>query len=118
MLVDGDDDSRMFVAQVLQRHGYVVKEARDGNQALALLIQDRRDEPALILLDLDLTPMASTELLTIKRSYIRLARIPVVVVGTSPSTALLGDGSAVAFLRRPVDESTLLSTVERHVRPA
>lgn len=75
MVVDDDEGLRLLIADVLRAEGFAVASADSGAAALAAL---RERRPDLMLLDLQLSDMAGTELLA------RLARehlsVPFVVV--------------------------------------
>lgn len=116
LVVDHDEDVRAAVCRVLRDRGYSVVEAANGKDALDYVVASRTNEPALIVLQLELPVMSGADFLQIVKSYLRLAAIPVVVVGDAPPADLLRVGSIAGFLPKPVDEHALLSLVEQHAR--
>jgi len=116
LVVDDDRDARESLVDALATEGYLVLEAEDGEQALALLRSGRR--PALILLDL---MMPRTDGATFRRAQMTdasLARIPVVVVtayeiSEEHASAL----RAAAYLAKPPELSALLDVVSRLAPP-
>ena len=82
LLVDDYEDARLTVREALESAGYVVVEAKDGQQALSLLVS-RPDLPvSLIVLDLQMPVMDGWRLLELLRCYVGLAKIPVIVASS------------------------------------
>lgn len=115
LVVDGDGQARRSVTAVLRARGYLAMEATNGKEARDLLIAERRDEPSLILLELELPTMSGWEFVAITKSYLRLSQIPIVVIGDAPPSELLRHGTIAGFLSKPVQEDALLEVVERHI---
>lgn len=62
LVVDDELAVRQFVEAVLQREGYTVLEASDGNEALNIF-RIRQEEISLVLLDLGMPDMSGYEAL-------------------------------------------------------
>ena len=77
LVVEDNDLNLRLVRDVLQHAGYVVEEARTGEQGVALA-QD--SPPDLILMDLGLPGIDGTEALSLLRESPATAGIPVVAV--------------------------------------
>ena len=77
LVVDDDADARQRLRTVLERDGWTVSEAGDGEQALA---QVARTPPQLILLDLTMPVMDGFAFLHALRLRPGCANIPVVVL--------------------------------------
>lgn len=77
LVVDDEGDSREFVARFLDRSGHHVTSAHDGRDALARLLEGT---PDAVVLDVRMPGMDGVDLLAVMRSYIRLEKIPVVVL--------------------------------------
>lgn len=52
LLIDGENESREATSQLLERHGYTVRPARSGQQAIAAVSRD--DDIALVVSEIDL----------------------------------------------------------------
>jgi signal transduction histidine kinase len=110
LVVEDDSDIQSTLASVLGEEGYEVSAARDGAQALARLEEGGATD--LILLDLRMPVMDGWAFRTLQRQDSRLAAIPVVAMsadGSPIATAV----SAQAFVRKPLDLTQLLATIER-----
>jgi CheY-like chemotaxis protein len=77
LIVDDSDDASEPLAKYLERSGYEVRRARDGEEALVDVI---RHQPDVILLDLFMPNMNGATFMNLIRSYVRLQPIPVVVL--------------------------------------
>ena len=85
LVVDDYADSRATLRDMLEQLGHEVVEARDGQEAFNFLTLHPEIRVQLILLDLDMPGMNGWDLLTLLKSYIRLASIPVIVVSRHAS---------------------------------
>ena len=62
-------------------------------------------------------PVASGwEVLNVLRTYLRLRRIPVIVVSGEPATVQVPGADVVARLRKPYRLNELVALMQRHVR--
>jgi CheY-like chemotaxis protein len=77
LVVDDEGDSREFVARFLDRSGHHVTSAHDGRDALARLLEGT---PDAVVLDVRMPGMDGVDLLAVMRSYIRLEKIPVIIL--------------------------------------
>ena len=75
LVVDDDELIRQISEQVLSSHGYEVRTASHGFEALALM---RKALPDLIISDLNMPSMSGFELLSIVRR--RFPQIPVIAI--------------------------------------
>ncbi|HEY9900802.1 MAG TPA: hybrid sensor histidine kinase/response regulator [Pantanalinema sp.] len=102
LVVDDEADNRGLLRQLLRRAGHRVSEARDGQEALAMI---ERDPPDLMLLDLMMPAMDGFEVL--KRLATRHGGfLPVVVVtaNTEREARLRAlQLGAQEFLTKPID---------------
>ena len=80
----------------LRSHGYLTEEARDGEEALAMLSSST---PDLILLDLMLPRISGLEVLASVRSGSTTKRIPVIV-----ASALTGENDIIRALEEGADD--------------
>lgn len=110
LVVDDLDDNRRLLGELLEESGYLVSEARDGQQALEAIQADR---PDLVLLDLLMPIMDGFGVLAaLKQQHGTF--LPVIVV-----TALVDQEvrlralalGAHEFLAKPIDRTELLVRV-------
>jgi CheY-like chemotaxis protein len=112
LLVEDNEMNRDMLGRRLQRRGFDVVYAEDGQQALA---QAEAERPDIILMDLSLPVMDGWEATRRLKEDDDLAGIPVVALtahamAQDEQKAL--DAGCDAFETKPVDFSSLLSTVE------
>ncbi len=111
LIVDDEDQVRHVARRLLEREGIQVLEASDGREALRLFRQ-RRDEIALVLLDLTMPLMGGAETFRAMRAI--RPEVPVLLASgydrTEAIDALLAEGVA-GFVRKPFTRKTLLSEV-------
>jgi CheY-like chemotaxis protein len=110
LVVEDDDDVREAVGELLLGRGYLIRVARDGREALAILASSPID---LMVLDLTLPDMTGEELLERKAADPALASIPVVIASGADRLDL-----ALPVLAKPYEASSLLAMVENGVAPA
>jgi two-component system, chemotaxis family, chemotaxis protein CheY len=117
LVVEDRDDVRQGLAQLLELHGFLVAEARDGHAALAALEGD--SGIVLILLDLMLPgTLSGTDLRMKQLAEPRLASIPTIIVtaadlGPSEHDSLRPSG----WLEKPFRFDDLLELVKQYVSP-
>ena len=119
LLADDDPDIREVVPLVLEPYGYEIFVAGNGRDGLRVAREERGIE--LILVDLMMPLVSGAEMVAQLKEDSRLSRIPVVVLsGDNSATETARSLGAAACLRKPVELSTLVSTLEgviRHDRP-
>jgi DNA-binding response OmpR family regulator len=77
LIVDDNMDIRATTRRVLERHGFVVREAGSGRSALDRL---EIDPPALVLLDLMMPEMSGLQVLERMRRNPATAHVPVILL--------------------------------------
>lgn len=100
LLVEDDDDQRLAMRDLLVEEGHVVLEASNGRVALDYLLGSG-PQPSLILLDLNMPVMPGWELIRVLQSYLRLAKIPIVVVSGEPGPIEASSANVVGRLTKP-----------------
>jgi len=106
-----DDDPAILAAerQVLADHGFRVREAHDGAEALRAMDEE---PPAMIVLDVQMPGIDGPSFALQLRS--RLRRVPLVIVtGVADPKREADRCNAEAFLRKPFDSEDLLRPVRR-----
>ncbi len=88
LLVDDDADSRTLITRMLEREGWQIRTAINGNAAVRVL---RKSLPAMIVLDLKMPGMNGVELLEVLAKNPAWAKIPVVVVTSMDITQEMRD---------------------------
>jgi CheY-like chemotaxis protein len=87
LLIDDDPDDLFFLTEAFQQadNNYTYVEAYDGEAALAILkdMNSRNEQPALIVLDINMPILSGRELLTMLKDNPDYCNIPIVVFTTS-----------------------------------
>src|SRR5712691_4637834 len=103
LYIEDNPENRMLVRAVLEAAGYDLVEAEDGLAGIEAAI---REEPALILLDINLPGVDGYEIVAILKSFPNLASTPVIAVtayamqGDRQRTLVAGcDG----YLQKPIN---------------
>lgn len=119
LLVDDDAMIRVLARSVLEKNGFQVQEAGNGEEALRLLVEE--GIPDLAVIDLQMPGMDGRELLTAIRENERLRRLPVVVLTGSENPeveAELIEQGADDYIRKPLDARLFLARVQGALRRA
>lgn len=107
LVVEDGEDARMFMRLALERLGYIVFEAEDGEQALEVA---ERVSPHLILMDLTLPVMDGLAATQRIRATDGMSGIPVIAVtahqGTDFREGAKGAGFD-AYVTKPIDVDSL-----------
>jgi CheY-like chemotaxis protein len=112
LLADDDPDIREVVPLVLEPYGIRTIVAGNGSEGLEIAHRER--DIALILVDLMMPLVNGVEVVVQLKADPTLRRIPVVVLsGDNSANATALSLGAAACLRKPVELSTLVSTIER-----
>ena len=101
--IEDNRENRMLVRAVLEAEGYTIVDAEDGLAGIEAVI---REEPALILLDVNLPGVDGYEVVSVIKSFPATASTPVIAVtayamdGDRQRTLVAGcDG----YLQKPID---------------
>ena len=109
LVVDDDPDIRSVVEAILSGEGYQVTTASNGRLAWEMIA---RQQPDVVLLDLQMPVMTGWELLGLIRE--RGLQVPIVVMTAGyRAKAEAERHGAAAHLSKPFDLNDLLATVER-----
>ncbi|MBD2194608.1 MULTISPECIES: response regulator [Calothrix] len=108
LIADDDDDSRKMLAFLLEDEGWEVKEARDGKEALATIVNDR---PDLLILDNRMPELTGAEVYQqMQAQGINLAVVLATAYGHIEELA--SSLGIVHFVNKPYDITELLTIVE------
>jgi CheY-like chemotaxis protein len=114
LLVEDDRFLRKAAEATLRRHGFIVRTAADGEEAL----QRVRDEvPDLVLLDLIMPKLQGFEVLRILKQDPATKQIPVVVLSNlgqdSDVQQALQGGAVAYFIKANLSLQDLVTQVQR-----
>lgn len=108
LLADDDPGVRGSLTDVLRSEGYVVLPAKDGQEALDMVLASEVD---LVLLDLNMPVKNGWD--TFERLTTRRPLIPVIIITARPNQLFTAMGAGVgALLEKPLDMIKLLQTVQ------
>lgn len=111
LLVEDNPVNRRLAVFLLRAHGYEVREATTGLQALGLLEKER---PDLIVMDIQLPGMDGLEVTRKIKAQPATADIPVIAV---TSYAMKGDrekalaAGCVGYVTKPIDKNIFIQEV-------
>jgi len=77
LYVEDNRENRMLVRAILEADGYTIVDAEDGLSGVEAAV---REEPALILLDVNLPGIDGYEVVAVLKSFPALANTPVVAL--------------------------------------
>lgn len=112
LYVEDNDDNIYMITRRLSRHGFEVIVAKDGEEGLAKV---RSEEPAVILMDLDLPVLDGWEATRRLKASEKTRHIPVIAVS---AYAMVSDRKRAFaagcddFFAKPVNLKGLLERIE------
>jgi anti-anti-sigma factor len=113
LVVEDDLATREALKVMLEKKGYSVRCASNGQEALTLLRQGPR--PSLILLDLMMAGMDGWQFRRQQNSDPELASIPVIIISAvEESSGRASSPGIVGYLQKPIELDQLLQTVQEH----
>jgi len=116
ILIIEDNEQNLYLATfILEKYGYEVFAARDGQEGVDMAASVR---PDLILLDIQLPVMDGYAVARQLRTNAGLSQIPIVAV---TSYAMAGDREKTieagcnGYIEKPINPDTFLQQVEQHL---
>jgi two-component system, cell cycle response regulator DivK len=116
VLVIEDNEQNMYLVNfILEKHGYQVIQASNGDEGVS---QARQRKPDLILLDIQLPIMDGYAVARELRKNETLAKVPIVAV---TSYAMPGDrehalaAGCTGYIEKPIDPDTFITQVEQYL---
>jgi adenylate cyclase len=116
LIVDDNETNRDILLARLQKHGYELIQAADGEAALA---SAKRDVPDLILLDVEMPKLDGFEVCRRLKSDAALPFMPIVLVtarAASQDVVTGLDAGADEYLTKPLDQQALVARVRSMLR--
>lgn len=118
LYIEDNEQNLYLVTFILEKNGYTVHAARDGQQGI-----DRaaRLRPGLILLDIQLPMMDGYAVARHLRANADLSAIPIVAL---TSYAMAGDrdkafaAGCTGYIEKPIDPDTFPQQIEQYFRTA
>jgi CheY-like chemotaxis protein len=118
LLVEDDPESRYAVAHILRGNGYDVREAADGNEALALIQELLLQKLSIDLVITDLRMPNESGLVLAAHIHVKWPQVPMLLMSgylSEPAGNLVSEGFA-EFIQKPIDPAVLIATVQRLVQ--
>jgi len=116
ILIIEDNEQNLYLATfILEKNGYEVVQARDGQEGIELAGQVH---PALILLDIQLPVLDGYAVARELRKNSSLASVPLVAV---TSYAMVGDRERVlaagctGYIEKPINPETFISEITQYL---
>ncbi len=115
LIVDDDEFFIQFQKAFLQREHFEILEARDGQEALETM---REQRPDIVLLDLHMPGMDGLEVLVRARAE-GMIDLPIVMVSKEEDTTKikeLKEAGAIDFLTKPIDIDIFMGKVSTYLK--
>jgi DNA-binding response OmpR family regulator len=109
LVVDDDPDIRSTVKIIMEKEGYKVVEAEDGDACLRLIAKSK---PDLVLLDI-MMPGTPVRDVVKKIKGVPILFVSIVAKGDAKREKLLGSKSVVGFVQKPFDIQKLIDSVRK-----
>lgn len=115
LYIEDNEQNLYLVRFILEKHGYEVSSATDGQEGIDLAASIK---PDLILLDIQLPRMDGYTVAGHLRANPELAAIPIVAV---TSYAMAGDrdkalaSGCTGYIEKPINPDTFMQQVEQHL---
>lgn len=117
LIVEDNQTNLALMDYLLRAFGYEVLTALDGEEGASVAL---REQPDLILMDLQLPKLTGFESATRIRAAAPLSRVPIVAV---TAFAMVGDRERVlaqgfdGYMSKPITPETFVSDVEAYLPP-
>lgn len=115
LYIEDNEQNLYLVTFILEKHGYEVFSATDGQEGIDLAASIK---PDLILLDIQLPRMDGYTVAGHLRANPALATIPIIAV---TSYAMAGDrdkalaAGCTGYIEKPINPDTFMQQVEQHL---
>jgi CheY-like chemotaxis protein len=115
LLVEDELVSRYALAQTLRSYGYDVKEAADGNEALALIQELLLQKSTIDLVITDLRMPNENGFVLAAHIHVKWPKVPMLLMSgylSERAGKLVSEGFA-EFIHKPIDPPALIAAVRR-----
>jgi CheY-like chemotaxis protein len=116
LIVDDFDDTRLLLRTWLQKKGYHVVEAENGNQAVA---QAESQQPDLIIMDVEMPELDGLSATRKIRTLAGSKEVPIVVVSAYAADQFKDDALAAgctAYVSTPFEPEELEKLIETLIK--
>lgn len=117
LVIEDNDQNLYLVTFLLEKSGFAVIAARNGQDGINKACQEN---PALILLDIQLPLMNGYEVARKLRQIDAVQSIPIIAV---TSYAMVGDrekaleAGCTGYMEKPINPSTFMDEVKQYIQP-
>jgi two-component system, cell cycle response regulator DivK len=113
LIADDDDDTRAMLRTLLEMKGYLITEARDGQETIEKTVQE---SPGMVLLDLGLPVLNGLTVIRRLREDYKMIDVPLVVVtGFDKHVETAMAAGCVDYLMKPIDFDRLDNLLDLYV---
>jgi DNA-binding response OmpR family regulator len=109
LVVDDEPHIRELLRLELEAKGYLVREAKDGMDAIA---QVKKEMPDLITLDVMMPDIDGFDVAAVLRNDPQTAGVPIIILSIVEDKARGYSLGVDRYLKKPIDTETLLEEVE------
>jgi two-component system cell cycle response regulator DivK len=115
LVIEDNEQNLYLLTFVLEKHGYEVIQARNGQEGIERACQEK---PALILLDIQLPEVDGYEVARRLEAKPEIRDIPIVAV---TSYAMVGDRERIlavgctGYIEKPINPETFVAEVEQYM---
>ena len=116
MVVDDEEDLRNLVKMVMEKEGFEVESAEDGNDFLEKV---DRFQPDIVILDVMMPGPSTKEILQKLREKgvdSKIVLLTVVRFSSEEIKKLSEMGNVVGYMTKPFDIPELVSEINKHVK--
>jgi PAS domain S-box-containing protein len=110
LIADDDDNIRQLLRQELEPRGYLVREAKDGADAIA---QIKALHPDLILLDIMMPKMNGFDVALVLKNDLAVTNIPIIILSGIEERERARNLGVEAYLTKPIDADLLDQTITK-----
>lgn len=114
LVVDDEEEDRLFLRKVLERVGHEVFFARDGEEAVKAYIRQGID---LVITDLNMPNVDGFDLMSALGDFSPTPHV-IVVTGLPPEDRMQASfGDPLAIMTKPIDPHELLQVIDEALSP-